>query len=136
MTIVNTATAEHTDTEVQLDVLIRARVIAKREEDAAIERRRECDTAILDMLPKLSATTRVGDVKVITSYGVSRKVDSEKLTQHYAANTVPAALSGLFRWKAEVNEAAFKLLAPDTKLLAAAYVATTDAKPSLKLELA
>jgi len=122
------------DTQVQLDMLIRARVIAKREEEGAIERRRECDSAILGLLPKMTATTRVGDVKVITTYGVTRKVDSDALKADFAE--LPVTLQRVFRWKAEVSEALFKALAPDDKVVLAEYIATSDASPSLRLELA
>lgn len=121
------------DTQVQLDMLIRARIRAKRDEDAAIERRREVDQAILGLLPSCSATTRVGDVKVVTTYGVTRKVDSDKLKAAFAELT--AVLQGVFRWKAEVNEAAFKALDDEGRLIAAGFVSSKDAAPSLRIEL-
>lgn len=132
----NTATAERTDVEVQLDMLIQARIRAKREEDQAIERRREVDAAILGLLPKSdgATTTRVGDFKIVTTYGVTRTVDTETLKAKYTE--LSPALQAAFRFKADVDAKGWKALSQGDLVVAAQFVNTKPSAPSLKLELA
>ncbi len=122
--------------EALLDI-VEARVKAKREEDAAVERRRALDQKIAqlvgggDMAKEGTVSTKVGTFKVAVVFGMNRKVDTERLQSDWAS--IPT-LHQAFRWKAETN-AEFKKLEGKDAALAAKYVTATPSSPSVKVEV-
>jgi hypothetical protein len=122
--------------EALLDI-VEARVKAKREEDAAVERRRALDQKIAqlvgggDMAKEGTVSTKVGTFKVAVVFGMNRKVDTERLQSDWP--NIPT-LHQAFRWKAETN-ADFKKLEGRDAALAAKYVTATPSSPSVKVEV-
>jgi len=111
--------------------LLTAWIAAKAEEKAAQERRREIeDKLVLELGVDVQAegTTHAGGFKITTRF--NRKVDSEQLQEIAAEHGLTAHLSSLFRWKPEINAAAWKAATEEiTKPLSAA-ITTTPGRPS------
>ena len=125
--------------QISLPALIAARVAAKRDEDAAVERRRELDAAIVARIAadkaEGSVTHKTDGYKVTVTIGVTRKVaDPAKLQQNWGG-FVPE-LQAAFRWKPEVSVSELKKLPPALANLAADYIVSTPASPSIKIEAA
>lgn len=119
--------------------LVAARIEAKRAEDAAIQARRELDEqlALLMNTGKTEGTEsqklpELG-VKVSVTYGVTRKVDTDKLQADWAK--LPAATQAAFKWKADVSVAALRQLDGGDATAAATYITSKPAAPSVKVEL-
>lgn len=81
-----------------------ALVLAKDEEQQAHDRRVALEEQLAALMPcaVLEGTRQeiVGDYRVSIRYGVTRKVDSDKLQALWA--TLPEPAQGAFRWKADV----------------------------------
>jgi len=103
---------------------------AKADEAAAIARRRECEDRMiaameLDATKDGTVTVKPADgyvVKIVQR--IDRKVDGEKVQELAAEFGLTEHLSSLFRWKPEINMAAWKAADESiTKPLAAAITA-------------
>ena len=96
-----------------LQILAAEWELAKAEESEAIERRRKAEDEFVKALnvPKDLSTTMTADagqyvVKIVGR--IDRKVDADKLQEIAAESGLTDHLSSLFRWKPEVNAAAWK----------------------------
>jgi hypothetical protein len=123
----------------RLAELINERRRAKRVEDAAIADRRAIDAQILAEFKapdggKGTVRDVIGDVKLAIAYSLDRKVDDPELVK--AFESMPEAVQNIFRFKAEVIEKAYEALPEDQKAIAAKFITTKPASPSMKLELA
>ncbi len=96
-----------------LSALAAAWVEAKQVEEEAIRQRRDVEDAITRMLnvsPALEGTSRFEesgfDIRIVGR--IDRKVDSDKVQEIAAEYGLTGHLSYLFRWKPEINAAAWK----------------------------
>jgi hypothetical protein len=122
---------------VTLSELIAARIAAKRIEDEAIAERRAVDKAIADMLkdpakPEGSISQRTEGCKVTVTYKIDRKVDTDALTK--AWDTLSAATTNAFKWKADVSVSELRKLAPADAAAAAVFITSKEASPSITIE--
>jgi hypothetical protein len=89
-------------------------IAAKDLEKAAVERRRELEDHILSLIgvsEDMEGTETVetdGDYKIKLTGRMNRKVDVEMLRELATDAGVSEHLETLFRWKAEINTAAWK----------------------------
>lgn len=121
---------------ISLAALVAARIAAKRDEDAAVARRREIDQQIAARLaqadkPEGSVSQSLDGYKLTVTYGVNRKIDADTLQRDWAQ--LPHAVAEAFRWKPEVNTTELRKLAPELQAIAAVYYTTTPAAPSIKI---
>ena len=122
---------------ISLAALVAARIAAKRDEDAAVARRREIDQQLAARLAQAdkaegSVTERLDGYKLTVTYNVTRKVDADALQRDWAQ--LPHGLTGAFRWKPEVSTTELRKLSADLAAIAAAYYTTAPASPSIKIE--
>ena len=119
--------------------LVAARIEAKRAEDAAIAARRELDEMISLQLSsgKAEGTESMKlpemGVKVTVTYGVTRKVDSDKLKDEW--QNLSADLQGVFKWKADLSVSALRKMEGDNLVTVSKYFESKPAAPSVKVEL-
>jgi hypothetical protein len=122
---------------VTLSELIAARIAAKRIEDEAIAERRLIDKQIADLLrdpnkPEGSISQRTEGCKVTVTYAVTRKVDTDALTK--AWDTLSAATTNAFKWKADVSVSELRKLAPADAAAAAVFITSKEGSPSITIE--
>lgn len=96
-----------------IEILVNAWTSAKKAEAEAVEWRRRTEDAMLKAFKiddYLEGTENfdVGDYKVKVVGRLNRKIDSDKLQELAAENGLSEHLSGLFRWKPEINSTAWK----------------------------
>lgn len=120
-----------------LQDLINIRIAAKREEEAAVAERRRIDAAIAELLkdpakPEASISQRLDGFKVTVTYKVDRKADTDKLSADWAK--LSAAAQAAFRWKADVSVSQLKKLTGKDATVAAAYITSKEASPSITIE--
>ena len=92
-----------------LDDLTAAWRKAKDAETAAQAERRQIEdtiAAIVDLAADLDGTVTHGALKITGR--IDRKVDAERLQELATANGLSEHLRSLFRWKPEINQAAWK----------------------------
>lgn len=92
-----------------LDDLTAAWRKAKDAEVAAQAERRQIEdtiAAIVDLASDLDGTVTHGALKITGR--IDRKVDAERLQELATANGLSEHLRSLFRWKPEINQAAWK----------------------------
>lgn len=124
---------------ITLDQLIAARLTAKRQEEAAIQARREIDEQIATLLrptDKLegSVSQKIEGYKITVQYGINRSVDTEKLSADWSK--IPASAQAAFRWKADVAVSELKKLDGVDATVAAVYITSKPAAPQIKIEAA
>jgi hypothetical protein len=122
---------------ISLSELIAARIAAKRIEDEAIAERRLIDKQIADMLkdpakPEGSISQRTEGCKVTVTYKVDRKVDTDALTK--AWDTLSAATTNAFKWKADVSVSELRKLSPADAAAAAVFITSKEGSPSITIE--
>jgi len=113
---------------------------AKRVEEEAARVRRDLEDEIvrsLNVSPALEGTSRYEsdgyDIRIVGR--IDRKVDSDLVQQIAAEHGLSAHLSSLFRWKPEINAAAWKAADESiTKPLMAAITAKPG-RPSFKISI-
>ena len=119
--------------------LVAARIEAKRKEDEAIAARRELDEMISLQLStgKAEGTESLKlpemGVKVTVTYGITRKVDSDKLKAEW--EYLSADLQGAFKWKADLSVSALRKIEGDNLVTVSKYFESKPAAPSVKVEL-
>jgi hypothetical protein len=119
--------------------LVAARIAAKREEDAAVAKRRELDEQIsLQLstgkaegteslkLPELCA-------KVTVTYKVTRKVDTEALQTGW--ENLSAEQQAAFKWSAEVSVSALRKFEGNDLVTVSKFFESKPAAPSIKVEM-
>lgn len=120
-----------------LEQLITARLAAKRDEDAAVAARRALDGEIAELLKdpaKVEGTVsqKIEGYKISVTYAVTRKVDTDKLQKEW--DKLPASVAAAFRWKPEVSTSELRKLEGIDATVAASFITTTPASPSIKIE--
>ena len=124
----------------KLAELTAAWLAAKAEESAANKRRLEAEQQIAALLPAVepegTIASQVGDYRVAVRYGVTRKVDTEKLQGMWEKLT-PAAQS-CFKWSAAVTLPKLRALQefapPADYAKLAACIETKPSKPAVSVE--
>jgi|GEM_PF-519189 len=113
---------------------------AKRQEKEAAQRRRQIEDIILGAMgyqPGEEGSKTIndfGDVVKVTSR-LNRKVDADAVQEIAAEHGLTQHLPDLFRWKPEINMAAWKAADESiTKPLEAA-ITTKPSRPSFSIEL-
>lgn len=119
--------------------LLEERRQAKKAEDMAIALRRGLDEKIAALMrdpkkPEGSISQTVGDIKVATTFGVTRKVDTPAVQNDW--EELPETVRAIFKFGAEVSVTAYRELSADDLLVAAKYITSKPSTPSVKLELA
>jgi hypothetical protein len=120
-----------------LEQLSTARLAAKRDEDAAVAARRALDGQIAELLKdpaKVEGTVsqKVEGYKISVTYAVTRKADADKLQKEW--DKLPASVAAAFRWKPEVSTTELRKLEGIDATVAASFITTTPASPSIKIE--
>ena len=87
---------------------------AKQIEKSAVESRRQIEDRLLSLIgiPETLEGTQsaeAGAYKIKITGRMSRKVDADKLQEVALANGIFDHLQSLFRWKAEINAAQWKI---------------------------
>jgi len=87
---------------------------AKQVEKSAVESRRQIEDRLLSLIgiPETMEGTQsaeAGAYKIKITGRMSRKVDTDKLQEVALANGIFDHLQSLFRWKAEINAAQWKI---------------------------
>lgn len=122
---------------VSISELIAARISAKRQEDAAVQARREIDAQLAELLRDANKTEgsvsqKVEGYKVTCNYKLTRSVDSEKLTADWAK--LPIDIQAAFKWAASVSVSELRKLDDKATLKASQYITTKEASPSITIE--
>lgn len=121
-----------------IDILISAWVKAKAEEQMATEWRRTTEDRILKVLslaPEFEGTENfeTGDFKLKIVGRHNRKIDAEKLQLLAAENGLSEHLSALFRWKPDINAAAWKAADDSITNPLLDAITTTPGRPSFAI---
>lgn len=122
---------------ITLDQLIAARLAAKREEDAAVQARREIDEQIANLLrpsDKIEGTVseKTGQYKISVTYKLTRSVATEDLQKVW--DKLTAEQQGAFKWKADVSVAALRKLDDKSQLALSKLITSKPASPSITIE--
>lgn len=112
---------------------------AKADEAKAVERRRKAEDAMVAFMRiKADAEGTVKqeagpwEVKVVTRF--NRKVDADLAQEIAAENGYTDHLASLFRWKPEINAAAWKAANPEITRALTRAITTTPGRPSFSIE--
>lgn len=122
-----------------IEQLVAARIAAKREEDKAVEARREIDAQIAAILadpgkPEGAVSRKLDDgTKVTATFTMTRKVDSDKLQADWAK--LPLDVQNIFKWKADVSVTEMRKLEGTAVTTAARYYETKPGSTSIKIEV-
>lgn len=122
---------------ISLEVLIAARIAAKRAEDAAVTARRDIDKQLAELLrdankPEGTISAEVEGYKLSVVYKIDRKADSEALTKSW--DKLPIDVQNAFKWTAGVSVSALKALDDKAQLSAARFITSKEASPSITIE--
>lgn len=114
-------------------------LFAKEQERQAIEARREAEDELFSALgfdPNQDGTqTQERDgYKVKVTNRFSRKVDSDALQEIANDHGLSAHLPSLFRWKPEINAAAWKAADPSITEPLLSAITTSPGRPSFNIE--
>jgi len=117
--------------------LVAARIAAKREEESAVQTRREIDELIADHLrptDKLEGTVseRAGEYKISVAYKLSRSVSTEDLQKVWDKLTVEQ--QGAFKWKADVSVSALRKLDDKALVAVSKLITSKPATPTITIE--
>jgi hypothetical protein len=121
-----------------LTELVKRRVEAKRAEDAAADTRKKIDSEIAAALAKAdtlegTVSEKLEGFKVAVTYGITRKVDVEKIRNDWAK--LPKEVQDSINWKAELSVSKFRALEGEAALTMSNYVESKPASPSVKVEI-
>ena len=121
-----------------VELLVSAWVNAKKAEAEAVEWRRKTEDTLLKHLgiaPDFEGTENfgIGNHKVKIVGRMSRKVDSDRLQELAAEHGLSQHLSALFRWKPEINSAAWNAADPAITQPLLGAVTTTPGRPSFSI---
>jgi hypothetical protein len=111
---------------------------AKAIETAAIKTRRDLEDAMVKSLgiaENLDGTVNVdADTYKIKIEGrINRKVNADKLQELAAENGLTEHLASLFRWKPEINAAAWKAAKPEITSPLLDAITATPGRPSFTI---
>lgn len=112
---------------------------AKKAESEAVERRRKAEDAMVAALqinPDQEGSVKqdVGPWRVTVITRFNRKVDADLAQEIAAENGYGEHLGSLFRWKPEINAAAWKAANPEITRVLTRAITTTPARPSFSIE--
>lgn len=120
--------------------LVAARIAAKRAEDDAVAERRRIDGQLADLLKdpnktegSVSQKVEALGVKLTVTYKVTRSVDAKKLQADW--DKLPAGAQAAFRWKPDVSVSELRKLDGVDATVAAAYITSKSASPSVDIDL-
>jgi hypothetical protein len=124
----------------KLDELAYAWKAAKRDEDQAKEKRITIEEAILAEaagIPDMhklegSATAKLSDGKLTVTYKLVRSVDQDAIKSEW--QNLPAHVQPVFSWSADINTAELRKLDDGSAKIAARFITSKSAKPSIKVE--
>jgi hypothetical protein len=121
-----------------LTELLAARVAAKQIEEDAIESRREIDAQIADYLRGDTAegtvTLKEDLFKVSATYKIDRKVEDADVLAVVWPSLTPA-VQAAFVWKPTVSVSGLRKLGETDALVAAQFIVSKEASPSIKVEV-
>jgi hypothetical protein len=111
---------------------------AKASETAAIKTRRDLEDAMVKSLgiaENLDGTVNVdADTYKIKIEGrINRKINADKLQELAAENGLTEHLASLFRWKPEINAAAWKAAKPEITSPLLDAITATPGRPSFTI---
>lgn len=120
------------------EILVKAWVQAKKEEQTAIEWRRRVEDDLLKSIglaPEFEGTENLEmhghKIKIVGR--MTRKVDQERLQELAAQHGLSQHLGALFRWKAEINASAWKAADPAITQPLLGAVTTSPGRPSFSI---
>lgn len=119
--------------------LVAARIAAKREEDAAVAKRRELDEQISLQLSTGKAegteSMKLPDIgaKVTVTYSVTRKVDTEALQERW--EYLSAEQQAAFKWKADISVSALRKFEGNDLVAVSKFFESKPASPTIKIEM-
>jgi hypothetical protein len=111
---------------------------AKAIETAAIKARRDLEDAMVKSLgiaENLDGTVNVDadTYKVKIEGRINRKINADKLQELAAENGLTEHLASLFRWKPEINAAAWKAAKPEITSPLLDAITATPGRPSFTI---
>ncbi len=111
---------------------------AKATETAAIKTRRDLEDAMVKSLgiaENLDGTVNVDadTYKVKIEGRINRKINADKLQELAAENGLTEHLASLFRWKPEINAAAWKAAKPEITFPLLDAITATPGRPSFTI---
>jgi len=120
-----------------LQELINMRIAAKREEDKAIQARRDVDSQIAELLrdatkPEGSVSQKLDGYKVTVTYKVDRKVSADELQKLW--DKLSPEVQAVFKWKPDVSVSELRKLDDKQKISASRFITSSAASPSIKIE--
>ena len=121
--------------------LITAWMQAKQDESEAVARRRIIEDKLaefmdIDQQKDGTSNATVGQFQVKATTRLNRKVDADQVQQLAAEHGIPyTELQRLFRWKPEINTAAWKASHPDLISILSKAVTTTASRPSFSITI-
>ncbi len=112
---------------------------AKAEEKQAVDRRRDLEDAMISLLEvseSFEGTETVGDLYEIKVTGrMNRRIDADALQEIAAENGLNEHLSSMFRWKPEINAAAWKAASDEITAPLLHAITTKPGRPSFSIKL-
>jgi hypothetical protein len=124
----------------EIDELIAEWTLAKKAESEAIEIRRQAEDVMLKRLKLDGAfegteNYEIGRYKVKIVGRLNRKIDAEKLQILAHENGLSEHLSALFRWKPDINVAAWKATDESITSVLLDAITTTAGRPSFAITI-
>lgn len=124
----------------EIDELIAEWTLAKKAESEAIEIRRQAEDIMLKRLKLDGAfegteNYEIGRYKVKIVGRLNRKIDAEKLQILAHENGLSEHLSALFRWKPDINVAAWKATDESITSVLLEAITTTAGRPSFAITI-
>ena len=122
----------------EIDELIAEWTLAKKAESEAVEARRQAEDVMLKRLgidPSFDGTENyeIGRYKVKIVGRLNRKIDADKLQEIARDNGLTDHLSALFRWKPDINVAAWKATDESITRVLLDAITTTAGRPSFTI---
>lgn len=123
-----------------LEILTNAWLNAKIEEAKAVEWRRKTEDRLLSLLGIPESLEGIenaecGQYKIKVVGRMNRKIDAEKLQELALSNGLQDHVSALFRFKPEINTAAWKSTDTSITNLLLDAITTTPGRPSFSITL-
>lgn len=120
-----------------LQELINMRIAAKREEDKAVQARRDVDSQIAELLrdatkPEGSVSQKLDGYKVTVTYKVDRKASADELQKLW--DKLSPEVQAVFKWKPDVSVSELRKLDDKQKISASRFITSSAASPSIKIE--
>jgi hypothetical protein len=126
--------------EASIDRLMSAWMSAKEAERAAVEKRREVEDALIELLgivttEESSKTIKESNFKAKIAVKMNRRIDGDALQEIAAEHGLSDHLSTLFRWKPEIVMKAWKSADQSITAPLLGAITTTPGRPSFSIEM-